>query len=128
MDKCKYDWPAAGERSLIGKRVKRIDGPAKASGRAKYTYDINRPGMLTSKIYRSPYAHARITAIDTSEAEKLSGGKDDPNRFWGWAKKPTGWVMKFSPWLRPVRTLPTMPSARSKWNSKSFPTSSWRRT
>ena len=76
MDKCKYDWPAAGERSLIGKRIPRIDGPAKASGSAKYTYDINRPGMLFSKIYRSPYAHAKITAIDTSDAEKLPGVKN----------------------------------------------------
>ncbi len=75
MDNCKYDWPAAGERHLIGKRVKRIDGPAKASGRAKYTYDINRPGMLTSKIFRSPYAHAKIKSIDTSEAEKIPGVK-----------------------------------------------------
>ncbi|MDR3676157.1 MAG: xanthine dehydrogenase family protein molybdopterin-binding subunit [Acidobacteriota bacterium] len=75
MDKCKYDWPAEGDRSLIGKRIKRIDGPAKASGGAKYTYDINRPGLLIGKIYRSPYAHAKITAIDTSEAEKLPGVK-----------------------------------------------------
>ncbi len=75
MDKCKYDWPAADERHLIGTRVLRVDGPPKASGRAKYTYDINRPGLLISKIYRSPYAHAKITAIDTSEAEKLPGVK-----------------------------------------------------
>ena len=75
MDKCKYDWPAASERSLIGKRSLRIDGPAKSSGRAKYTYDMNLPGMLYGRIYRSPYAHAKITAIDTSEAEKLPGVK-----------------------------------------------------
>ena len=75
MDKCKYDWPAAGERSLIGKRIKRIDGPAKSSGSAKYTYDMNPPGLLIGKIYRSPYAHAKIAAIDTSEAEKLPGVK-----------------------------------------------------
>ncbi len=75
MDKCKYDWPAAGERSLIGKRIKRIDGPAKSSGGAKYTYEISRPGLLIAKIYRSPYAHAKITALDTSEAEKLPGVK-----------------------------------------------------
>ena len=75
MDKCKYDWPAAGERSLIGKRIDRIDGPEKSSGSAKYTYDMNPPGLLIGKIYRSPYAHAKITAIDTSEAEKLPGVK-----------------------------------------------------
>ena len=75
MDKCKYDWPAAGERSLIGKSISRIDGPAKSSGEAKYTYDMNPPGMLFGKIYRSPYAHAKIKSIDTSEAEKLPGVK-----------------------------------------------------
>jgi xanthine dehydrogenase YagR molybdenum-binding subunit len=75
MDNCKYAWPAAGERSLIGKSITRIDGPVKVSGAAKYTYDMNRPGMLFGRIYRSPYAHAKITAIDTSEAEKLPGVK-----------------------------------------------------
>lgn len=72
---CKYDWPAASERKLIGKRISRIDGPAKASGRARYTYDQNPPGLLFGKIVRSPYAHARITSIDISEAQKLPGVK-----------------------------------------------------
>src|SRR5438876_139617 len=75
MAKCKYDWPEASQRRLIGKRIKRIDGPAKASGRAKYTFDINRPGMLFAKVLRSPYAHATVKSIDTSEAEKLPGVK-----------------------------------------------------
>ena len=75
MAKCKYDWPEASQRRLIGKRIKRIDGPAKASGRAKYTFDINRPGMLFGKVLRSPYAHATVKSIDTSEAEKLAGVK-----------------------------------------------------
>jgi xanthine dehydrogenase YagR molybdenum-binding subunit len=70
-----YKWPEEGKRSLIGKRIKRIDGPDKVSGRAKYTYDINRPGMLFGKIVRSPYAHAKITSIDTSAAEKMPGVK-----------------------------------------------------
>ena len=72
---CKYDWPEASERKVIGKRVSRVDGPAKASGRAKYTYDINPPGLLFGKVLRSPHPHARITSIDTSEAEKLPGVK-----------------------------------------------------
>ena len=33
----KYNWPAADRRSLIGKRVSRVDCPEKVSGRAKYT-------------------------------------------------------------------------------------------
>src|SRR5208337_3670133 len=90
MDKCKYDWPTAGERSLIGKRIKRIDGPAKSSGSAKYTYDMNPPGLLFGKIYRSPYAHAKITAIDTSAAEKLPGVKTVQVRLG--VGKETNWV------------------------------------
>ena len=69
----KYDWPAQDKRSLIGKRLDRLDGPEKASGRAKYSYDMNRPGMLVAKLVISPHAHAKIKSIDTSEAEKVPG-------------------------------------------------------
>ena len=70
-----YKWPDEGKRLHIGKRISRIDGPEKVSGRAKYSYDINRPGMLHGKILRSPYAHAKIVSIDTSVAEKMPGVK-----------------------------------------------------
>ncbi len=75
MATCKYDWPEAAERHLIGKPISRIDGPAKSSGRAKYTYDINRPGMLFGKVLRCPHAHAKVTSIDISEAKNLPGVK-----------------------------------------------------
>lgn len=75
MPNCKYSWPPAGERHLIGKSISRIDGPAKASGRAKYTLDINLPGMLFARCLCSPYAHAKITALDTSEARNMPGVK-----------------------------------------------------
>ncbi|MBZ5516836.1 MAG: xanthine dehydrogenase family protein molybdopterin-binding subunit, partial [Acidobacteriia bacterium] len=75
MPKCKYDWPEPGQRKLIGKRLSRVDGPAKSSGRAKYTYDVNLPGMLFGKIVGSAHAHAKIKSIDTSAAEKLPGVK-----------------------------------------------------
>lgn len=70
-----YKWPEPDKRTLIGKRISRLDGPAKASGKAKYAYDIKRPGMLYGKILRSPYAHAKIVSIDTSVAEKIAGVK-----------------------------------------------------
>src|ERR1044071_5400483 len=70
-----YKWPDADKRTFIGKRISRIDGPHKVSGRAKYSFDINRPGMLYGKILRSPYAHARVKAIDTSAAEAMPGVK-----------------------------------------------------
>jgi 4-hydroxybenzoyl-CoA reductase subunit alpha len=59
----------------IGGYVPMIDGPEKVSGRAKYTADILKPGMLAGRIYRSPYSHGEIVAVDVSEALKLPGVK-----------------------------------------------------
>src|SRR6516164_212572 len=66
-------WPK--ERHVIGTRVQRLDGPDKATGHAKYSYDINRPGMLHARILRCPYAHARLKSLDTGAAEKMPGVK-----------------------------------------------------
>jgi len=70
-----YNWPAAQDRSLIGKRSTRVDGPSKSSGRAKYTYDQNPKGMLYGKLLGCPYAHAKVVSVDTSAAEKMPGVK-----------------------------------------------------
>ena len=59
----------------IGDYVPMVDGPEKVSGRAKYTADLIAPGMLAGRIYRSPYSHAEIVAVDISEASKLPGVK-----------------------------------------------------
>lgn len=74
-DNTKYGWPAAERRALIGRRISRVDGPDKVSGRAKYTYDVRRPEMLFGKVVRSPHAHCKIKSIDISTAEKLPGVK-----------------------------------------------------
>ena len=67
----KPDWPPADKRSLIGKRISRLDGPAKATGAAKYSYDVNRPGLLYAKPVWSPYARAEVVSVDTSAASTL---------------------------------------------------------
>jgi 4-hydroxybenzoyl-CoA reductase subunit alpha len=59
----------------IGDYVPMVDGPEKVSGRAKYTADLVTPGMLAGRIYRSPYAHGEIVAVDVSEAARLPGVK-----------------------------------------------------
>ena len=69
----KVDWPAAEKRTLIGKRIERVDGPAKTTGAAKYSYDINRPGMLWAKLVTSPHAHAQVESIDSTEAKAMPG-------------------------------------------------------
>ena len=57
----------------VGKSTARKDGPEKVTGGAEYTVDVTLPGMLWGKALRSPYPHARIVSIDTSQAEALPG-------------------------------------------------------
>jgi xanthine dehydrogenase YagR molybdenum-binding subunit len=66
-------WPK--ERRIIGTKVPRLDGPDKSTGKARYSFDINRPGMLHAQIVRCPYAHAKVAEIDVSAAEKMPGVK-----------------------------------------------------
>lgn len=61
--------------SIVGRRVHIIDGKEKVTGKAKYTTDINLPGMLYGKILRSPYAHAKILNINVEKARSLPGVK-----------------------------------------------------
>ncbi|HEX6748338.1 MAG TPA: xanthine dehydrogenase family protein molybdopterin-binding subunit [Longimicrobium sp.] len=61
------------ELTVIGRRMRKTDGLAKSTGRARYTDDITLPGMLHGKILRSPHPHAKILSIDTSAAEALPG-------------------------------------------------------
>src|SRR2546421_4340836 len=61
--------------TIVGSPVKRLDGPDKVTGRAKYTLDINRPGMIYGRMIRSPHPHARIVSIDLSQAQKAPGVK-----------------------------------------------------
>jgi CO/xanthine dehydrogenase Mo-binding subunit len=59
----------------VGSRPIRHDGLDKVTGRANYGADFELPGMLHGAILRSPHAHARIVAIDTSKARSLEGVK-----------------------------------------------------
>jgi xanthine dehydrogenase YagR molybdenum-binding subunit len=58
---------------VIGKRIPRVDGPDKASGRARYTFDLRLPGMLHAAVLRCPLPHARLRRIDTKKASSLPG-------------------------------------------------------
>lgn len=75
--------------SVIGQRVQRVEGYEKVTGDAEYVADVKLPGMLTGKVLRSPFPHAKILHIDTSRAEKLRGvravvtAEDTLKRPWG---------------------------------------------
>ncbi len=68
-----YSWPPMEKRRVLGKSTKRVDGPIKATGRAKYSSDFTQKDLLYGALLTSPHAHARVTSIDASEAEKLPG-------------------------------------------------------
>src|SRR5919204_3090702 len=51
----------------------RLDGPLKVTGRARYTADMQLPGMLRARFLLSPFPHARILSIDTSKARQVPG-------------------------------------------------------
>jgi 4-hydroxybenzoyl-CoA reductase alpha subunit len=63
------------EFSVLNTRARRLDGPAKATGQAKYADDLSMTGMLYGAILQSPLPHARIINIDVSRARKLPGVK-----------------------------------------------------
>jgi len=85
FDNLKSDKYPLKEYQSIGKRgVRRVDGYEKATGYAKYTMDVQLPGMLFLRFLTSPYPHAEIKSMDTSRAEAYPGVRavlryDDPD-------------------------------------------------
>ena len=69
--------PTAAETSTstspIGRRTPRVDGPLKVSGMAQYASDFHFPGQLYAVPVEATIASGRLTALDTSVAEKMPG-------------------------------------------------------
>ena len=51
-----------------GQAVRRVEDDTLLTGKGKYADDFMPPGQLFMQFLRSPYPHARITAIDTTAA------------------------------------------------------------
>jgi CO/xanthine dehydrogenase Mo-binding subunit len=66
------DLPTSTPR-WVGRRVERKEDAALLTGRTEFIDDVVLPRMLHCAILRSPFAHARITKVDTTEAETLPG-------------------------------------------------------
>jgi xanthine dehydrogenase YagR molybdenum-binding subunit len=61
------------QRRVMGKRISRLDGPDKASGKAKYNSDVRPAGTIHGAILHCPHAHCRIKSVDVSAAKSISG-------------------------------------------------------
>lgn len=68
-----YSWPKKEKTNALGKRVKRLDGPEKSTGKAKYTYDVNLKNMLIAKGLGCPHASCTIRSLDLDPAKKVPG-------------------------------------------------------
>src|SRR3984885_11170903 len=67
--------PVNKDLDYIGKSPERWDGHAKVTGRARYTADVQLPGMLYASFVNATVPHAKILSIDTSAAESSPGVK-----------------------------------------------------
>lgn len=57
----------------FGKRIKRNEDPRLLTGQALFVDDVDLPEMVHVAFVRSPYAHARIKAVDASPAREREG-------------------------------------------------------
>jgi len=87
---------ATATERLFGKSIKRREDPRFITGRGQYVDDVKLPGMTYAAFVRSPHAHARIRAIDVSQAKAHPGvvavftGKD----MTGVNSLPCGWDLR----------------------------------
>jgi xanthine dehydrogenase YagR molybdenum-binding subunit len=65
-------WPD-GPLTVVGHDAVRQDARERVRGEARYTADIQLPGMLHTAVLRSPHAHARVKTIDLAPALGLPG-------------------------------------------------------
>lgn len=66
-------WDATTKFQTVGTDFDRVDGLAKASGRARYSYDINLPGLLHGVILRSPVAKGVLKTLELDGARAMPG-------------------------------------------------------
>ncbi|MEV7643613.1 molybdopterin-dependent oxidoreductase [Streptomyces rubiginosohelvolus] len=82
--------PGAGQ--AVGRNPGAPAGPLVVTGTARYTFDVDVPGLLHMKLLRSPHPHARIVSIDTSAALRVPGvhlvltHHDAPERLYSTAR------------------------------------------
>jgi aerobic carbon-monoxide dehydrogenase large subunit len=57
----------------VGAAVPRKEDRRMLLGRGRFVADLSRPGLLHAAFVRSPHAHARISAIDVTQARQAPG-------------------------------------------------------
>jgi carbon-monoxide dehydrogenase large subunit len=65
--------PEPSQQPYIGRPLKRMEDPKLITGRGHYVEDLKPPGLAYLAFVRSPYPHARVTALRTDAAQKAPG-------------------------------------------------------
>jgi len=58
---------------LIGKPLKRVDGPSIVRGQAVYGFDVRVPGMLVAVMERCPYIGGKLASFDAGKSLAVPG-------------------------------------------------------
>ena len=84
--------------AAFGRSMPAPAGPDVVRGQARYTFDIEIDGLLHIKLLRSPHAHAKIVAIDSSAALAVPGvhavltHEDAPSMLFSTARHENDWM------------------------------------
>nr|MBA2475832.1 xanthine dehydrogenase family protein molybdopterin-binding subunit [Actinomycetota bacterium] len=65
-------WPA-GPLETVGRPAQRLTGLERARGEARYTADLQLPGLLHTAVLRSPHARARLVSLELEPARGAPG-------------------------------------------------------
>lgn len=66
-------WGDDAQLHVVGRRATRADALEKVTGAARYTADVELPGMLYAAIVRAPVASGRVVSLDLSPARRIPG-------------------------------------------------------
>lgn len=66
-------WQEDETLDVVGCRIPRMDAQEKVTGAARYTADVQRPGMLYTAMLRAPIARGKVTKLDLAPALNVPG-------------------------------------------------------
>ena len=126
--------------TTVGRSIRRVEGVEKVTGKARFTGDLDFPGLLEGRVLRSPFPHALIESIDVRDAEALPGcmacSPGNPSRTsipttatacgTGRSSPRTGCATSASRWWRWRRRTATSRRRRCPWCACATGSFRWR--
>jgi isoquinoline 1-oxidoreductase beta subunit len=67
---------AAKDFRVVGKRIPRLDVPAKVNGTAEFGIDVKLPGMVYASLEQCPVIGGKVKSVDSAAAKAMPGVLD----------------------------------------------------